>query len=107
MAQEMGKWAESVGKGDMFHKAVFHAYFAQGENIAETKILVNIANSVNLNKQRAHDVILQRPFKKEVDLDWTYSSNMGITAIPTFIFGKKQLIGAQSYESLKKLVQNN
>ena len=34
-ATEMGKWAESKGKGDEFHKAVFRAYYVDGINIAK------------------------------------------------------------------------
>ena len=33
MAQELGKWAESLGRGDEFHHAIFRAYFAEGRNI--------------------------------------------------------------------------
>jgi predicted DsbA family dithiol-disulfide isomerase len=33
-AQELGKWAESQGKGDAFHRAVYHAYFVEGVNFA-------------------------------------------------------------------------
>jgi hypothetical protein len=32
-AQEMAKWAESKGRGDEFHDAVFRAYFVDGKNI--------------------------------------------------------------------------
>jgi predicted DsbA family dithiol-disulfide isomerase len=39
LAQELGKWAESQGKGDEFHDAAFRAYFAEGLNIGDTMML--------------------------------------------------------------------
>ncbi|MFC1515990.1 DsbA family protein, partial [Thermodesulfobacteriota bacterium] len=57
LAQEMGKWAESNGKGDEFHDAVFRAYFADGRNIAEATVLVAVADSVGLNGQDAQKII--------------------------------------------------
>jgi len=44
----LGKWAESLDKGEEFHLAVFKAYFADGLNIAKIPVLVKIAESVGL-----------------------------------------------------------
>jgi len=33
LAQELGLWAESKGKGKQFHNAAFRAYFAEGHNL--------------------------------------------------------------------------
>ena len=33
-AQELGKWAEEQGRGEAYHRAVYHAYFVEGRNIA-------------------------------------------------------------------------
>jgi predicted DsbA family dithiol-disulfide isomerase len=32
-AQELGKWAEEQGRGEVYHRAVYHAYFVEGRNI--------------------------------------------------------------------------
>jgi predicted DsbA family dithiol-disulfide isomerase len=34
LAQELGKWVETRGKGDQYHDAVFQAYFVDGKNLA-------------------------------------------------------------------------
>ncbi len=51
-AQELGKWAESLGQGEPFHRAVYHAYFAEGRNIALTDELLRIAESAGLLSRR-------------------------------------------------------
>jgi predicted DsbA family dithiol-disulfide isomerase len=51
LAQELGLWAESKSKGDVFHMAVFKAYFVDGKNIAKIPVLLDLAASVSLAKK--------------------------------------------------------
>jgi len=83
LAQELGLWAESKGKGELFHKAAFHAYFADGKNIAEIPVLVELAASVGLTAEEAAEVLSKRVLKLAVDEDWKLARMMGITAVPT------------------------
>ncbi len=103
-AQELGKWAEQMGKGDAFHDAVFRAYFAKGYNIFDMDILADIAMSVGLDAATAREVVATEAFKEEVDRDWTQAYQSGITAVPTFIIAGQTLVGAQPYNVLKNLV---
>jgi len=43
LAQELAKGAESEGKGDPFHEAVFRDYFVDGRNIGRVDELIAIA----------------------------------------------------------------
>jgi predicted DsbA family dithiol-disulfide isomerase len=52
-AQELGKWAEALGKGDEFHQAVFQAYFVHGRNIADISVLKGIAGTIGLDGRLA------------------------------------------------------
>jgi len=82
-AQELGKWAESLNKGEEFRLAVFKAYFADGLNIAQIPVLVELAKSVGL--KGAEEVLSDGTFKEAMDHDWRYSRTCGITAVPTFV----------------------
>jgi predicted DsbA family dithiol-disulfide isomerase len=104
LAQELGKWAESKGSGDSFHRAAFSAYFAEGINIAKIPALVDIAASIGLPGEEAEEVLVHRTFKSEVDDDWSLSRNIGITAVPTFVMNGGRLVGAQPYEMLEELM---
>ena len=108
LAQELGKWAESKDRGEPFHKAAFHAYFADGINIARVPNLVNLAVKVGLSGKEAQKVLEKRVFKDAVDSDWARSREMGVTAVPTFMMNIKAVVGAQPYEVLERfLMQNN
>jgi predicted DsbA family dithiol-disulfide isomerase len=104
LAQELGKWAESRGRGEEFHLQAFRAYFADGENIAEVPVLVQLAESAGLPADEAENVVLERRFRNAVDADWARSRRMSITAVPTFLLENQRVVGAQPYESLEKLV---
>jgi predicted DsbA family dithiol-disulfide isomerase len=104
-AQELGKWAEALGKGGEFHKTVFQAYFADGRNIADISVLKEIAEKLGLDGQMAEQALAERTFKAAVDRDWEYSRTCGITAVPTFMIEGRKVIGAQPYQALEDLVR--
>jgi len=107
LAQELGKWAESEGRGDEFHKAVFRAYFVDGKNIAKIPKLVDLAESVNLPGKEAQKVLETRAFKEAVDSDWSRSRTMGVTGVPTFVIKQQAVVGAQPYEELERFMKAN
>jgi predicted DsbA family dithiol-disulfide isomerase len=104
LAQELAKWAESQGKGDEFHRALFRAYFVDAENIARVDELTGLAASVGLPVDEARQVIQERAFRKAVDADWARSRALGITAVPTFIIGGQRSVGFQPYDVLAEAV---
>jgi predicted DsbA family dithiol-disulfide isomerase len=107
-AQELGKWAEQMEKGDAFHDAVFRAYFADGLNIADVDILADIASSVGLDARAAREAITDRRFKEAVDKDWSRAYESGVKAVPTFSMNGRMLVGAQRFNVLADFVlQNN
>ncbi len=107
LAQELAKWAESEGKGEEFHRAVFRAYFVETKNIALADELVRLAESIGLPADEAGQVILSRRFRQAVDADWARSHALGIDAVPTFIFGSRRLVGFQPYNALAELISRS
>jgi predicted DsbA family dithiol-disulfide isomerase len=106
LAQELSKWAESKGKGDEIHSALFRGYFVDVKNIAKVQPLVEIAKEVGLRADEATDVLLSRSFKDMVDNDWRRCAAVGVNAVPTFLAGRYLMVGAQPYEELERLVQH-
>ncbi|MBW1644115.1 MAG: DsbA family protein, partial [Deltaproteobacteria bacterium] len=91
LAQEMGKWAETQGKGDAFHLAVFKAYFVEEKNIGDPQILVEVAETLGLPADEAGEVIQNRTHREDVDQDWARSKEQFVTAVPTFLIGRQRL----------------
>ncbi len=107
LAQELGKWAESRGRGEEFHAAAFRAYFADNRNIARIPELLDLAEAVGLPVREAQRVLETRAFREAVDSDWSRSRDMGVTMVPTFMLNKTPVVGAQPYEVLEKFMDAN
>jgi len=107
LAQEVGKLAESRGKGHEFHNSIFRAYFIDGQNIGNVNVLVEVAESINISGKGALKAIQDRAYREAVDLDWQRSNELRVTAVPTFLFNNQLLVGAQKYEVLEKLLLSN
>lgn len=105
LAQELAKWAESKGRGDPFHEAVFRAYFADGKNIGKADVLVALAKSIGLPEEEARSVLVSRIFKEVVDSDWSRSHALGITAVPTFLIHDRVIVGFPAYEGLEEFAK--
>jgi predicted DsbA family dithiol-disulfide isomerase len=106
LAQELGKWAESKGRGEEFHGTVFRAYFVDGKNIGQVDIIVDLAKSVGLSDKEARSVLGLRTFKEAVDSDWSRSRALGITGVPTFLVDHRATVGFQPYENLEQFLVN-
>jgi len=105
LAQELAKWAESKGKGDQYHQAVFHAYYVSGSNIGRVDELSSIAESVGLSRKEARSVLEERIYRGSVDADWMRSRELGVTAVPTFVMSRRSIVGAQPYEVLEDFIK--
>jgi predicted DsbA family dithiol-disulfide isomerase len=107
LAQELGKWAESLGKGDQYHHSVFKAYFADGLNIGSTEVLEQLAQDAGLPGNEIRSILAHRTFESAVDSDWSRARKFGITAVPTFMVKQRILVGAQPYEVLEGFLESN
>ncbi len=107
LAQELGLWAEQKGCGHEFHMAAFLAYFAHGKNLAKTAVLLEIVETLGLDKEEADTVLHERTFRKAVDAEWELSRHKRVTAVPTFMVNNATLTGAQPYNDLLRFVRNS
>ena len=106
LAQELGKWAETQPGGEGIHDALYRAYFAEGKNIGDVEVLVEVARQLGLPAEEARRVLSERTFSPAVDRDWARAREMGVTGVPTFASGGFGVVGAQPYEALERLVQH-
>jgi len=107
LAQELGVWASSIHKGDEYHNAVYSAYFAEGKNISDRKVLGNLVNAIGLSTKKAARSLENREFKSRVDNDWQLSKDLDIVAAPTYLLKGGRLVGAHPYEGLKRFLETH
>jgi predicted DsbA family dithiol-disulfide isomerase len=106
LAQELGTWADTQKNGYSIHEKIYQAYFVQNKNIGSIKVLLDIANNLKLNENKAKEVLNKRTFKEVVDSDWSKARQNGVTGVPTYIAAGAGVVGAQPYEALVQLVEH-
>jgi predicted DsbA family dithiol-disulfide isomerase len=105
LAQELAKWADSQPGFESIHGALYRGYFAEGRDISDPSVLMEIAKSVGLPEDGIREVLFERTFKEAVDADWELARRAGITGVPSFVAGRYKVVGAQPYEVLSELVR--
>ena len=106
-AQELAKWGESFPEGEALNLKLFEAYFAEGHNLAKPMVLLEVAEAAGLDRDAAEEMIRKRSFRDAVDADWKRDHELGVTGVPTFVYGNRGLVGAQPYEALEQLIRTS
>jgi predicted DsbA family dithiol-disulfide isomerase len=104
LAQELGKWGDTIEGGEVLHDAFYRGYFVDRRNIGDTDVLLDIVKEQGLPVETAREVLEQRSFSDAVDTDWAKSRQAGVTGVPTFVVGGYSVVGAQPYEVLEQLM---
>ena len=105
LAQELGKWSETVEGGETLEKEFYKAYFVDSRNIGDVDVLLDCVEAAGLSVDEARTIIEQRTFEQAVDEDWAKSQQYGVSGVPTYVAGGYGVVGAQPYEVLEKLMQ--
>ena len=88
-------FAQTQNKQTQLKLALFNAYFTDGLNISDQDVLIDIAQSVGLEKALADDVL-----REQVKSEEEKYKSLGINSVPAFIINNQYLIsGGQPVES--------
>ena len=106
LAFYISEFARKKGRFNEFHKLVFDTYWREGKDIGDLSLLLDLAESIGLNKNEILSYIeSDEPGKKlrEISLEL---NKYGINGVPTFFIGDKIVVGAQPYEVFVKVIRN-
>lgn len=88
------------GKGDAsrtaaLFKAVFHAYFSEGRNIAKADVLVALADTAGFDAEEIRNFLVTQAGEREVVAAELQAQADGIRSVPTLRIGGTPISGAQ------------
>jgi predicted DsbA family dithiol-disulfide isomerase len=108
LALEAGEFAFQYATHEMgwaYHKRLFKAYFEELENIGDIDVLVRLADECGLDGKSLREALNDRRLEAEVDEGIAWSRQIGVTAIPTFVFNQRMgMVGAQPIEALREMM---
>lgn len=95
-AHQLLHWASGYGLQTELKMALFEASFTQQKAIDEIDVLVEIAQSVGLDGDKARNILDEQIYADAVDAISRQWREAGINSVPGYIFNKKYLLsGAQ------------
>ncbi len=101
------KYAEERGVGKAYHDAMFRAYWQDGRSIDQQDVLLDVAESVGLEREAFLKALETPAYLHKVLADITEAQAMGLQGVPAMVFASKYLVsGAQPYEVLNKVVSD-
>jgi predicted DsbA family dithiol-disulfide isomerase len=110
---EAAEFAREAGRFEPLHRALFRAYFEEGDDIGDEKVLARLAGECGLDAGALVAALREHRYGKLVDekVRWAYEQNLG--GVPAFIFcprGSREedgfvLVGAQEYDVFKDVTE--
>lgn len=105
-AHRLVRWAQGQSKGLAAKEALFEAFFAQGEDIGDTKTLISIAARIDLDPDIVSDLLASDADIETTKQEQNLFRQMGISGVPTFIAHRQIAVqGAQSAEKIARFLQ--
>ena len=106
LALYLSEFARKNGKFEVFHKLVFDSYWMDGKDIGDQAFLLDLAETIGLNRNEILDYISSEEPKSELTKSLKDLRQYGINGVPTFIIGDNIVVGAQPYEVFMKVIEN-
>ena len=99
------RWAHSLGVQDQLVESLFRAYFVEGADIGQIKVLAAIADNVGLDGELVEELLSSDADRESVEREDTMARKIGINGVPTFLIGGTVLVnGAQDAEHLVRVI---
>lgn len=106
-AHQLLMWSETLGKKTELKLALFRSHFTENLVMDDDSVLVQIAESVDLDKEQAFDVLRSKSFSAKVLDEEQYWRNSGVNSVPTLVINQKHFIrGAEEPEVLSDALLN-
>lgn len=105
-AHRLVRWAEAEGTADAAAHQLFHRYFARGQDISEPAVLLEVAQSVGLDRDVTARLLTGDSDRAALESEETQARTMGISGVPCFIIDGKYVVqGAQPPETWVRIIE--
>lgn len=105
LALEAAEFAKEAGAGEAFEQRVYRAYFYEGRNIGSQSVLAELASEVGLAADDLNAAIESQRYSQRLEHNAAIAHRAGVSGVPTFFIGEYPLVGAQSEDVMRQVLQ--
>jgi predicted DsbA family dithiol-disulfide isomerase len=106
LAHQLLHWAKSYNKQTVLKLALFDLYFTQQQNPSELLLLLDVAEKVGLDRNKAKAILETQRYAQAVRDDQSFWAKNDVQAVPAFVFNKQYLLsGAQEPQILQDVIE--
>lgn len=99
------RWAHSLGLQDEIVESLFRAYFVEGQDIGDTKVLAQIGDVVGMDGELVEELLNSDADVESVTQQDTMARKFGVQGVPSFLLGGRTLVmGAEDAETLASMI---
>lgn len=104
-AHRLIKMAEAEGKDGEALEHLYHAYFTEGRNVADAEVLLDIAETLGMDRGTVEQKLASNDYKEAVISDQNEATRLGAQGVPFFVINRKYGVsGAQPPEAFLEAV---
>ena len=105
LALELAEFAKECGKAEIFEERIFRAYFNENLNIGSQGILGELAAEVGLDRDELNLALESNRYERRLNDNALAAHERGVDGVPTFFVGDYPLVGAQSEQVMRQILQ--
>ncbi|HVB80153.1 MAG TPA: DsbA family protein [Candidatus Binataceae bacterium] len=105
LALQASEFAAEAGVAEAFEDRVFRAYFTEGLNIGKRDVLLDLGAEVGLDRAALGEALDSGKYAMRIKNHAQAASQQGISGVPTFLIGDFPLVGAQSEDVMRRVLQ--
>jgi predicted DsbA family dithiol-disulfide isomerase len=105
LALEAAEFAKESGKAENFEERVFRAYFNEKLNIGSQGVLCELAADVGLDRDELNLILESNRYQSRLHENALAARERGVDGVPTFFVGDYPLVGAQSEQVMRQILQ--
>jgi predicted DsbA family dithiol-disulfide isomerase len=105
LALEAAEFAKDCDKAEIFELRVFRAYFNENLNIGSQRVLADLAAEVGLDRDELVLALESNRYPSRLHDNAVAAHQRGVDGVPTFFVGDYPLVGAQSEQVMRQILQ--
>jgi predicted DsbA family dithiol-disulfide isomerase len=104
-ALQASEFAAEAGAAEAFEDRVFRAYFSEGLNIGKRDVLLDLGAEVGLDRAALGEALDSGKYAMRIKNNAMSASQKGVSGVPTLLIGDWPLVGAQSEDVMRRVLQ--